>query len=118
MYIEKDGRSTHCYCGNPRARWALEITIIEIQWDLRPVIWEFFLMTLIIGDKRLACSFQYNTLFLRMMIFTSMTIDFVVFLLILKGFGYLSFLRDSLEGNTKVIISNSHQEENISTLVF
>ena len=37
------------------ALWALEIFIIEIQWDLRPVIWEFVLMTLIIGDKRLAC---------------------------------------------------------------
>ena len=37
-------------------RWALEIIIIDIQWDLRPVIWEFLLMTL-------ACSFQYNTFF-------------------------------------------------------
>ena len=44
-------------------RWALEIIIIEIQWDLRPVIWEFPLMTSIIGDNRLACSFQYNTFF-------------------------------------------------------
>ena len=27
------------------ARLALEIIIIELQWDLRPVIWEFLLMT-------------------------------------------------------------------------
>ena len=39
-----------------KARWDLEITIIEIQWDLRQVIWEFLLMTSIIGDKRLGCS--------------------------------------------------------------
>ena len=43
------------------ARLALEIIIIEIQWYLRPVIWEFLIMTSIIGDNRLACSFQYNT---------------------------------------------------------
>ena len=63
MDIAKDGRSTHCYC-EIHARWASEITILEIQWDLRPVIWEFLLMTSIIGDiKRLACSFQCNTSF-------------------------------------------------------
>ena len=45
------------------ARWALEIIIIEIQWDLQPVIWEFHLMTSIIGDSRLACSFHYNIFF-------------------------------------------------------
>ena len=32
------------------ARWVLEITIIEIQWDLQPIIWELLLMTLVIGD--------------------------------------------------------------------
>ena len=41
------------------ARWALEITIIEILWDLQPVIWEFLLMTSIIGDKRLASIQQF-----------------------------------------------------------
>ena len=50
------------------ARWALEITIIEIQWDLQPVIWEFLLMTSIIGDKRLALFIQIQHFFFRMMI--------------------------------------------------
>ena len=47
--------------------WALEIIIIEIQWDLRPVIWDFLLMTSIIGDNRLLVH-SNTTLFLRMMI--------------------------------------------------
>ena len=46
------------------ARWALEIIIIEIQSGLRLVIWEFIVITSIIGDNRLGCSFKYNTLFL------------------------------------------------------
>ena len=46
-----------------KARWDLEITIIEIQWDLRQVIWEFLLMTSIIGDKRLACSIPIQHFF-------------------------------------------------------
>ena len=43
------------------ARWALEIIIIEIQLDLRPVIWEFLLITSIIGDKT---NLDSRTLFL------------------------------------------------------
>ena len=59
MNIEKDVRSTHCYCENPPTT----LGRYNGQWDLRPVIWEFLLMTSIIGDNRLACSFQYNTFF-------------------------------------------------------
>ena len=62
MDIEKDGRSTHCYCENPRAlgfrnyhnRDTMGFTTSHLGISL---------MTSIIGNNRLACSFQYNTFF-------------------------------------------------------
>ena len=45
------------------ARWTLEITIIKIQWDLRPVIWEFLLITSIIVNVLLVHSI--TTLFFK-----------------------------------------------------
>ena len=63
--IKKDGRSTHCYCENPCAL-GFEIIIIEIQWDLRPVIWEFLLMTYSAINVLLV--YSNTTLFFRMMI--------------------------------------------------
>ena len=48
-------------------RWALEIIIIEIQWDLQPVIWEFLLMTSTSAITGLLVH-SNTTLFLRMMI--------------------------------------------------
>ena len=51
------------------ARWALENyhnrDTMGFTKDLQPVIWKFLLMTSIIGDNRLACSFKYTTSFLE-----------------------------------------------------